>query len=203
MSDIGSAQWVSGFMLVLTLAACGASNGEPGTSGSGSGFPSGSGSFGEASGVPFQARSVSGPFVLTLQSPRDIWEANKPIELVATLAYQGESEAVALAGSGSGLIGFSIKELTGQRAVMGAQTSDCRFYQMQRLVPITTHYIKSGGITETDPDPAWIRSFLQDRLFRLPAGRWEVTAYSDFFEQTCGMDQIRHQIRVSLELTVR
>jgi hypothetical protein len=148
------------------------------------------------------ASAVSGPFVLSVILPRTTWSANEPIDLKASLVYHGDQRTLTLAGSGSGLVGFGLKELTGRREVVGAQTSDCVQYQVDRGAPMQRAYVKSGALSDNDPDKDWVRRFLDDKLFRLPAGRWRVTAYANFFEGTCDSNSTRHEIHVSVDLTV-
>lgn len=154
-----------------------------------------------ASSAP-AAQGVSGPFTLALFVPRTAWAANGPIDLAATLVYSGDAPSIKLTGSGSGLIGFNLTELTGRREVRGVQTADCRGYQLDRNVPVRTPYIKSGGLIGNEPDVDWIRQFLEDPVFRLPVGRWRVTAFANFTEGSCGPNAVSRQIRASVDLTV-
>src|SRR5437773_11408018 len=129
MRQVVALRPVAGVLLVLILSACAPAPGGPSRSAAGTG---------EASNGPVQASSTSGPFVLMLQASRRTWNANEPIGLMASLVYQGDRETITLAGSGSGLVSFGIKELGGKREVTGVQTSDCYPYELHRFVPVTS-----------------------------------------------------------------
>lgn len=189
-------QRVLAILAIAVLTACGGRSGSTPSPSEAGGAPS------NQAQAPTDDQASSGPFLLTISTPRLTWAVNQPIDLTASLVYRGDAPSVALAGSGSGLVGFGVEELTGRRRVDPGWLDDCRHYQLDRNVPLSRHYVKSGGFTDEDPDRDWLRQFFSDPLLRLPAGRWRITAYADFFEQTCGMDQIHRQFQTSLDFTV-
>lgn len=185
----------AGLALGLSLSACSAGGGS-------SASPASAQTPSPSESASISANATSGAFTLTLTAPRTTWSANEPIQVSATLAYAGEQASIGLTGSGSGLVAFGVKELTGRLEIEGVQTADCRPYTLERATPLTVKFIKSGGFSEEDPDRDWKRQFIEDPLLRLPAGRWRVDAYSNFFEGTCAHDAPMHEIHVSLDLTV-
>jgi hypothetical protein len=70
---------------------------------------------------------------------------------------------------------------------MGALlTGDCESHEIGPE-PFVVEYIKSGGWDPRDDEHAdFYEEFFADRQFRLPAGRWEVTASARFATEECG-----------------
>jgi hypothetical protein len=67
---------------------------------------------------------------------------------------------------------------------------------------ITTPFHKGGGWTAEDPDAAFYEQFSADPEFRLPAGRWQVSAVAPISlgPVDCGGTTVN--LRASLVLTV-
>jgi hypothetical protein len=131
------------------------------------------------------ARDADESFELLLQVGSTRYTANQPIDLSATLAYLGPEAGIDLAGSGSGLISFSAKQLDGRLQIGGAQTSDCKAYRLNRGQPLEVPYMKSGAWSNDDPDAAFYQAFFKDPVFRLPPGRWQIFATAEFYEKEC------------------
>jgi hypothetical protein len=122
--------------------------------------------------------------VLRLGSTR--YTANQPIDLSATLVYLGPEAGIDLVGSGSGLISFSAEQLDGRLHIGGAATADCAPYRLDRARPMVVQYAKSGGWSNDDPDAAFYKAFFADPIFRLPRGRWQISASAEFYMGECG-----------------
>jgi hypothetical protein len=123
---------------------------------------------------------VEGDYQLTITSPRATWGTDEPIEVEATLKYLGAEPEVTLRGSGSGLIGFSLEELTGDRIMGAAANADCAQHTISPSEPISTPFIKSGGYSPEDPDAAFWEAFFAEPDLYLPAGEWEFIAAATF-----------------------
>lgn len=132
------------------------------------------------SGEGVSATVVDGDYQLTVSSPRATWGSDEAIEIEATLKYLGTESEVTLRGSGSGLIGFSLEELTGDLILGAASTADCATHTIGPSEPITTAFIKSGGYSPEDADAAFWEAFFADPDLHLPAGEWEVIAAATF-----------------------
>jgi hypothetical protein len=128
------------------------------------------------------ASTVYGDYQLTVTSPRATWGTDEAIEVEATLKYLGAEQEVTLRGPGSGLIGFSLEELTGDRIMGAAFNADCAPHTISPSEPISTPFIKSGGYSPDEPDAAFWEAFFADPELRLPAGEWEIIAGAAFDE---------------------
>jgi hypothetical protein len=131
---------------------------------------------------PAELRAVAhqGDFTLVSASPRATWTAADAIEIGAVLTYSGPLQQVTLTASGSGVIFFSVEELTGDRHMDAAWHLDCRTYTIGPRDPIRSPYRKSGGFTDEDPHASFYRAFFDEPTFRLPPGQWRITAIAHF-----------------------
>jgi hypothetical protein len=132
------------------------------------------------------ARDADQSFELLLRVGSTRYTANQPIDVSATLSYLGPEAGIDLVGSGSGLIGFTAKQLDGRLDITGGHTDDCRTYRLDRAQPMVVPYAKSGGWSNDDPDAAFYRAFFADPVFRLPRGRWQISATAAFTVGECG-----------------
>ena len=133
---------------------------------------------------PVIAADEDGLFRLELELPKATYAAGEPIEGVARLRYGGQG-GVEVAGPAGGLIGFSLVDVDGPRDVGGGQDAACAPYGLDRANPITTALTKSGGYSPDDPADDFIEAFLKDPVYRLPAGTWEIQAWTNFLGQGC------------------
>jgi hypothetical protein len=82
---------------------------------------------------------------------------------------------------------------------MGAATDDCRRYDVAaRTEP--TPIKKAVGYSMDDPNAAWYIGFASDPLLRLPAGRWELAAWTSFSVGECGGEWI--DLRAPITITI-
>ena len=151
-------------------------------------------------GTPAPTSSADGQaqdrvFRVTVHVGRQTYRTTEAIDLLATLTYLGPDSRSVVVGSGSGLVGFTLRQLDGHLEIGWAMTSDCHIYSMDRDVVVPTQYVKSGGFADTDPDAAFMRAFLADKLLHLPAGTWQVDAVLDAYVGSCGGE--RHQLTAS------
>lgn len=150
---------------------------------------------------PVRAEARDRGLLLTISAPRQVWGAGQPIEVSSEFSYLGPG-AKEVWGPGPGPhVGFDVVELTGDRKMQAAWLLACQSWLMTRL-PITTPFHKGGGYSADDPDAAFYRQFFADPEFRLPAGRWQITATAPFSlgPDSCGGPPIN--LRASVTLTV-
>jgi hypothetical protein len=142
-----------------------------------------------------------GDFRLVIESPRATWRSGEPIELAASLTYNGPQSELPLHGSGAGPIAFMVEEVDGTRKMEATWRLDCAPHPIRRGVPLAKVYAKSGGYTPDDPNVDFYRSFFDDPVFRLPPGRWRVTAIALFDPgETCTAHPIELTASVTLDI---
>ena len=149
--------------------------------------------------APVIAADEEGPFRLELELPKATYAAGEPIEGVARLRYGGQ-DAVEVAGAAGGLIGFSLVDVDGPRDVGGGQDAACAPYGLDPANPITTALTKSGGYSPDDPADDFIEAFLKDPVYRLPAGTWEIQAWTNFLGKGCALPatELSAQVRITV-----
>lgn len=142
-------------------------------------------------------------FVLTLETTKATWQAEEPIEVLTTLEYVGPGDGTPYFGSGGGPLTFDLREMSGTRILEGLATADCATHEIDVDRPLRTGYQKSGGFSPGEPNEAFYRAFLNDPLFRLPAGDWElsVRAYL-YLPPGCGGGR-EVDLRATIGLRVR
>lgn len=146
--------------------------------------------------------SVSdGAFTLELVLPRLAWSANEPILGTAILIFDGR-EITTIYGSGAGVVAFSFDEVGGPRHVRYGMSDDCRPHELDPATPINAELFKSGGVTGTEPDADFLRSFFADPELQLPAGTWDVTAVAVFFAETVGCVGQMHTLEATARISV-
>ena len=146
-------------------------------------------------------RSYSrGDFTVQIASAQERWAAGEPIEVTATLSYHG-TRATTIWGAGAGPMAFTVREIGGRRQMEASFTMDCAAHEIGPQDPIVKDYTKSGGWSPgDDPDEAFYEAFFTDPEFRLPAGRWELEAWTRFAVEQCGPWAV--DMRAAILLTV-
>lgn len=147
------------------------------------------------------ATATDGPFRLELVLPHLDWQADEPIVGgMAILSYSG-SAVTAISGSGNNLINFSYAEVDGTRRLDPMPTADCMAYQLDPATPINQDLSKVVTISIQDPNPDFLRSFTADPDVRLPAGTWDITAVT-FFYEGAGCTGTEHSMKATLRVIV-
>ena len=148
---------------------------------------------------PVMAADEAGLFRLELELPKATYVAGEPIEGVARLRYGGQG-GIEVAGPAGGLIGFSLVDVDGPRDVGGGQDAACAPYGLDAANPITTALTKSGGYSPDDPADDFIEAFLNDPIYRLPAGTWEIQSWTSFLGQGCTppVTELRTSVRITV-----
>jgi len=141
-----------------------------------------------------------GDFTIEITSVRDCWPSGEPIEVTATLSYDG-TRATTIWGAGAGPVTFTVREIGGTRLMEALFTYDCESREIGPTAPIVVDYVKSGGWDPGhDPNEAFYEEYFADPEFRLPTGRWEVEAWTRFAVEECGPYAV--DMRAALVLTV-
>lgn len=169
---------------LLVLASCG-DDGRPGSS------------------EPIVLDGRGDGFLLLLRIGSDSVDAGAPLDISATLTWEGPAPRATVWGSGSGVVSFVIQQLDGTITVGGAMTADCAPHEFDRLRPVTIPFTKSGGYAEDDPNADFYRAFYADPVLRLPSGRWRVSAETIGYLQPCEMNAPSLDIKLSAEILVR
>lgn len=131
-----------------------------------------------AAGVVVDAAERDG-FRLELVVDASRFAPNEPISADASLTEMG-SKSVTV--SGTAVVWFSLVERDGTRSVQNAGASRlvCAKYTLQPGVPVTFPFAKTGSWSPGDPNADFFSSFFADPQLRLPAGRWEIEAFTSF-----------------------
>jgi len=137
-------------------------------------------------------------FALTITLERSIYRAGQPIGVLTTYTYLGPkaSERVFHAASP---VGFRIEEIGGRRGMEGGMDMPCLSTDVAAGQPVALAFAKSGMISE-EPGVGFDLAWYQDRVLRLPAGRWRISAVFDAYLGDCGGEA--HALEVSVEVLV-
>ncbi len=153
------------------------------------------------SGTCPTAATTDGPFRFELVLPHLDWRTGDVISGSAILSLL-DGPATTLYGASQALIVFSYDEVDGNRHSGYVSTADCGPYPIDVANPINRPLAKSGGaIAGSEPDAAWLRSFLTDPQVELPAGTWDITAIATFSDGTA-CSGTSHTMQVTLRITV-
>jgi hypothetical protein len=150
---------------------------------------------------PVAAEVREGDFVLRISSPRATWSTDEPIDLSASLSYEGQLNRIDMWGPSSGPIEFSVFELNGDRAMRADWELRCAKHTVAPDTPFLKPYSKSGSFSAGDPHEAFYRDFFAEPAFQLPAGGWEVTAHARFaLGDDCSGELIEMQVSLVLDV---
>lgn len=136
------------------------------------------------SGGPVSATTRSGDFSLIITSARSQYEADEPVEVEASLVYDGD-QGEATVGGANALIGFGIEQVDGTLRMEPAFDASCTPHTLSAGVPVVEPFSKSGGFSDDDPDAGFWREWFSDPVPTLPAGTWRVKALASFGLDGC------------------
>lgn len=151
------------------------------------------------------ATTRSGGFALTLQASKGRYEVGEPIEIWATLGYDGgESVVISHAEGALGTpLGFGINEpIFGGARLEPFWDGSCTATTLQRDRTLVVPFQKmTSPLLDAVSDLAL---FLQDPELKLPAGVWHVYAVAPFRPIGCfdAFDVESVDLKVELEITV-
>jgi hypothetical protein len=149
---------------------------------------------------PLTVMDEQGLFRVELELPKATYAAGEPIEGVGRLLFAGPG-TIGVAGPAGGLINFSLLEVDGPRDVGSAQDAACASYTLDSTSPLTSELRKSGGYSADDPNQDFAEAFLNDPVYRLPAGTWEIEAFSEFLAEGCTPPTMRLSAAIEIVVT--
>lgn len=138
-------------------------------------------------------------FQLRLSLPASTFRAREPITGEARLTTV-DGRAAGIAGSGSGVIGFSFREIGGTRSMGGVMTSDCAPHTIPAGGGLRAGLRPAAAFSGDDPNADFYRAFSLASDVRLPAGTWEITAHARFMSAGC--NQPEHDLSAPIVVTV-
>lgn len=154
----------------------------------------------DIAGMPLEASSRAGPFVLEIRSSQDRYRAGQVIQIAATLDHRGTSgDTYRVYGPSSGLFGFRLASSDGTVMTDLVSTADCTEHVLRTGQQFP--FVKNGGWS--DASPPFIRSYFEHprEPLRLPAGRWTVTAQAGI-HLTDGCRDDQTTLSASVTITV-
>ncbi len=153
-----------------------------------------------APGGIVDSQAQDGAFRVTIHAERPTYRTSEAIGISATLTYAGPEPTVVVLGSGSGLVGFAVRQLDGHLRMGPAWLQSCRTYSMGRGAAVAVPFVKSGGFVPSDPDGPFWQAFFADKELHLPAGTWQIDAVLDANLGSCGGEQ--HPLTASVIVRV-
>jgi hypothetical protein len=130
---------------------------------------------GPSLGAPVAETSADG-FTLTLEADEAQVRAGDEIGVTATLGHDRDHD-VALSGSGSGIVFFSVTRMEdGLTSGPPGFRLDCARHVLRAGPPRTIPFSKSGGYAPEDPNADFMETYFSDPVLRLPAGTWRIDA---------------------------
>ena len=76
----------------------------------------------------------------------------------------------------------------------------CQYWEMTRS-PLAYPFRKGGGYSPDEPNAAFYEAYFDDPEFRLPPGRWEVSALAPLSIGDCAGQNV--SLKATLTLTVQ
>jgi hypothetical protein len=151
---------------------------------------------------PAEQTAEDAQFRLTFRMASSIQHAGEPIDLQTTLAYLGTDVAVIVGSDWSPPVWFGLEHIDGDLDLDGPiSLLTCQLTPLDAGVPLQIPFIKNGGYSSDDPDAAYWKAFFDDRVFRLPAGRWRLSAnFQGMTSDRC--EGAIHRLRAALTFDV-
>jgi hypothetical protein len=156
---------------------------------------------------PITAATRHGDFTLSMVAEKGTYLEGEPIDISASLSYDGGESTVISHGSGAGgsAIGFGIDEpIFGGARLEPFWGPQCEATTLLRDRPLSVPFEKTTSPV-FDPGTSALALFLLDPELRLPPGVWHVYAVAPFrligcFDTFGEIETI--EMRVELEITV-
>ncbi len=121
----------------------------------------------------------AGDFVLTIMADEPFYTPGQPIGVQAGFLYQGPDQRVVVSTSHP-ITMFHVRQLDGPLEMTGDAPAICMRYELERHEQLTRQFTKTGGWSRSDPNADFYETWWSAPDLWLPAGRWQIKAYSDF-----------------------
>lgn len=150
------------------------------------------------------ATTRSGDFALTLTSTKPRYANDEPIEITASLRYDGSGPSAQIAhaqGARGTALGFGIKEpVIGDLVLSQGWDLSCEHTTLNRDEPLTVRFQKSAGWSMDDPRATEYDRYVNDPVLRLGSGTWHTYVVAEFSIGECGGDRV--ELRTEIAITV-
>ena len=127
----------------------------------------------------------AGSFQMTLSPDASAYVTGQPIEISASLEYQGPEQAVTI-GTSTEYVNFSVKQLDGWLETEPTSLLMCMNKQLTSGPPDVVPFVKTGGYASDDPHADFYRRYFEDPELRLPPGTYRISAGLGFYVGTGG-----------------
>jgi hypothetical protein len=118
-----------------------------------------------------------GDFELTLRSAKVHYTTEEPIDVVGELAYTGTAASVVISTDSGGPVLFAVREpVFGGIQLGGISDLTCARSTLTRNTPLVVPFKKAGTFDGEHPQASQFQGYLEDPVFRLPAGTWHIVA---------------------------
>jgi hypothetical protein len=132
---------------------------------------------------PVTDSQTVGDFTLTISATQASYVAGDPIDVEATLRYDGDGTTVI--SSANSLLGFGLRQLDGSLQMGPGFRMSCRTWTIEPGQVESSQFVKSGGYDDTGPLADFWRSYFEDPALRLPAGAYELSVTTSLGGPDC------------------
>jgi hypothetical protein len=148
---------------------------------------------------PVMTTDTDGAFELTVRSAHGHVPDGEPIDVEASLTYQGPDPTVEICHDRGGPIMFGIREkVFGAIDLTPANQLVFAHSTLTRDIPLVKPFAKSGSFPGDDPAAASFRAFFADPVLRLPPGTWHIYAVA----ASCSSGPLHFNLNAGVEIIV-
>lgn len=146
------------------------------------------------------SRATDGPFRLELRSGHGTYYESEAIAIAGAFTYSGDT---AIDVSGFWPLDFSVDEPVYGISLSWIHILICMNEVLSPGYRFEHPFAKGGGISGSDPYPAFTRAYLDDPVFRLPPGTWHIRLSASLMEGKCiAPATAKHSLSTGLEIVV-
>ncbi len=151
-------------------------------------------------GTQIRAQTVSSEFELVLVADRRRYAPDVPIRVWAKLTYRGPDDQIVISGQRA-LISFGASRPDGLQFGIAWDDVGAEFL-LDRNVSLDRPFAVGYGYGEDDPFVDVYRAFERDPQHRLPPGRYELKAATEFRvgDQRAGAELMPMEVSLSVEV---